>query len=232
MDVCEKPAVARKLCSTHYARWRKNGTTEKLRRAGRAQCSMANCEKDVQARSLCSKHYGRLLRHGSPDVGERRVATFTTCSREGCEGQVRYFPSEQQKYCSTECYRASVPAKYTYETRVCHHCSAEYQPTGPMQKYCVACIGPTVYSKGGHSRSEGLVRLKKYGVTHTQWLAWVARYEGACWICREKPASVLDHCHSSGKARGALCHGCNSQLSGVERAGWLDKAHAYLKERG
>lgn len=230
METCEKTAVARKLCGTHYARWRKNGTTEKLRRAGRSQCSMENCEKQVQGRSLCSAHYARLVRNGSPSIGERKSPTVVPCALDGCEGTVRYFPSEQQKYCSVACYRASGPGKYNYGTRVCHHCEVEYQPTGPMQKYCVACIGPTVYSKGGHSRSEGLVRLKKYGVPHSQWLEWVARYDGVCWICREKPAAVLDHCHATGKARGALCQGCNSQLYGVERHGWLERATAYLEE--
>lgn len=230
METCEKSAVARKLCGTHYARWRKNGTTEKIRRAGRAQCSMESCERDVQARGLCPKHYGRLLRNGSPEVGERRKPTFVPCAQEGCEGQVRHFPSEQQKYCSTECYRASECGKYNYEIRRCHHCATEYKPTGPMQKYCVACVGPTVYSSGGHGRSEGYVRFKKYGVTHTQWHGMVAKHDGLCWICLEKPAAVLDHCHETGNPRGALCVVCNAQLAGLDRSGWLAAAQAYLEE--
>lgn len=220
------------MCSTHYRRWRIHGTTDDPKLRERSICSVGKCGKPVRGHGLCSMHYGRLRRHGSAELGARKVPLFIECAREGCDGEVRYHPSSQQKYCSSTCYRAEKSGKYNYGQRICGHCSATYKPTGPMQKYCVACIGPTVYSKGGHSRSEGLVRLKKYGVPHSQWLEWVDRHAGLCWICREKPAAVLDHCHTTGKPRGALCQGCNSQLSGVERHGWIAKARNYLEENG
>lgn len=58
----------------------------------------------------------------------------------------------------------------------------------------------------------------------------LARFEGLCWICRAKPAVALDHCHASGRPRGALCDGCNTDLGKAERNGWIDAARAYLDE--
>lgn len=230
MNECDGKVLARGLCSKHYARWRANGTTEKVRRSGSSPCSVDGCKKPVQGQGLCSAHYARFRRNGSPTKPGRNRAEIRECARDGCPNEVVWHRSTQRKYCSTECYQATPRPEYDYGLRVCKHCTSEYTPTGPMQKYCVSCIGPTVFSKGGHSRSLGLKRLLEYGVTHTEWLEMVARHGGLCWICLEKPAAVLDHCHSTGKPRGALCQGCNSQLGGVERHGWLERALEYLKE--
>lgn len=33
-----------------------------------------------------------------------------------------------------------------------------------------------------------------------------------CAICKENPATDLDHCHNTDKIRGVLCHQCNTGL--------------------
>ena len=38
----------------------------------------------------------------------------------------------------------------------------------------------------------------------------------------------LDHDHSNGLIRGALCTHCNTRLAAVEDQEWLANAHAYL----
>jgi hypothetical protein len=35
---------------------------------------------------------------------------------------------------------------------------------------------------------------------------------GICDICKERPATHLDHCHTTGKIRGLLCTQCNTGL--------------------
>lgn len=229
VNECDRDVQARGLCYVHYARWRRNGTTDKVRRSGRATCSVQDCALPVHGKGWCSKHYTLTARNGSP-VSVRNQSKTVECARVGCSNDVTWHQSTGRKFCSAECFHATPRPKYNYGDRFCEHCGMTYRATGPMQRFCPSCIGPTVYSKGGFSRSLGGVRLKKYGVTHAKWVEMISRYDGQCWICRVKPAAVLDHCHATGRARGALCQGCNSQLGGVERHGWLEKALNYLDE--
>ena len=49
-----------------------------------------------------------------------------------------------------------------------------------------------------------------------------------CDICNE-PATQVDHCHKTGKTRGALCHNCNSMLGMAKDSAWrLTKGIEYL----
>ncbi len=53
---------------------------------------------------------------------------------------------------------------------------------------------------------------------------------GVCAICGQTAKLVLDHCHTTGKLRGALCEICNVGLSAVEaRPGFIKHAELYLQ---
>jgi hypothetical protein len=47
-----------------------------------------------------------------------------------------------------------------------------------------------------------------------------------CALCDVFPTAV-DHCHTTGKVRGLLCHCCNMVLARVE-SGWYERAASYL----
>lgn len=59
------------------------------------------------------------------------------------------------------------------------------------------------------------VRLRKYGVDPETYLRMMTDQNNSCAICYQpsvdSPKGLLfvDHCHSSGKVRGLLCHHCN-----------------------
>lgn len=57
-------------------------------------------------------------------------------------------------------------------------------------------------------------RLKnKYGLTLKEYEELVQRQGGKCAICKKKsPKLCVDHDHSTGKVRGALCTPCNTGL--------------------
>lgn len=60
---------------------------------------------------------------------------------------------------------------------------------------------------------------KTYGITKTDYLAMVARQNGVCAICKKPPKNgplEIDHCHSTGRVRGLLCHRCNWALGILE----------------
>ena len=51
-----------------------------------------------------------------------------------------------------------------------------------------------------------------------------------CAVCGKRLRKPnFDHNHTTLQFRGAVCHGCNSGLGHLEKAGWLKKAMAYLR---
>lgn len=60
----------------------------------------------------------------------------------------------------------------------------------------------------------------KYGITPDQFEEMNAAQEGLCKICKQHPQAsdprktrlCVDHCHTTGRVRGLLCHDCNVLL--------------------
>lgn len=58
---------------------------------------------------------------------------------------------------------------------------------------------------------------RTYGMTASDVEALLAEQGGKCAACgtsevKSRKGWHIDHCHSSGKVRGILCHNCNSSL--------------------
>ncbi|MFF5261352.1 endonuclease domain-containing protein [Actinomadura viridis] len=73
------------------------------------------------------------------------------------------------------------------------------------------------------------MRIQRYGVSDPTWQQMTARFEGLCWICKAAAAECVDHCHDTGRVRGALCRTCNMLLHYVEHLDWWESASAYLR---
>lgn len=88
---CPEPALARGMCSTHYARWLRHGDPEYvIVRALPQDCSIDACERPVLARDMCSLHYHRWLRRGHPQPEVTvRQARGEACAVEGCDRAVK-----------------------------------------------------------------------------------------------------------------------------------------------
>lgn len=168
-----------------------------------------------------------------------RVYEFSTVKETDCWTCGETFTYRASKngrdrtYCSRPCFyegarRAKggrvtdgkpLPRVYL-KTRPCDVCSAPFDVKAHNQRWCSTCC-PDKAARA---------RLQRYGISHPQWLEMVARYDGQCWICREKPAVALDHDHTTGAPRGALCDGCNVMLAALELDEWREKATRYLRE--
>ena len=73
----------------------------------------------------------------------------------------------------------------------------------------------------------------RYGITPEVVDAMRAAQGGVCGICnREMKRECVDHCHSTGKVRGLLCHRCNVALHALENAEYRAAATAYLERAG
>jgi hypothetical protein len=87
---CNRPAVTRGWCHTHYLRWRRTGDVQAERPIGGAgdeACTVDACSGEVYARGLCEPHYRRKRRTGDVDA-ERPVGAAVErelCAVPSCE---------------------------------------------------------------------------------------------------------------------------------------------------
>jgi predicted nucleic acid-binding Zn ribbon protein len=112
--------------------------------------------------------------------------------------------------------QTATPSKYPqgyFKDKPCKHCSNVFSPKAPSEMYCSdGCkeIGITdAYLK------------RNYGLSYFQYISMHKEQQGLCKICNRegytmtehhKLKLVVDHCHTTGKVRGLLCHDCNRAL--------------------
>ncbi len=121
------------------------------------------------------------------------------------------------------------PNKY-FKDKVCPTCSTTYTPEAPSQKYCSdKCRGKNAYYK------------RNYDLTEQEYEDLKQQQGYKCAICKTEgflignnshtEKLVVDHCHTTGKVRGLLCHNCNRGLGLFkDNAETIRKAIEYLKE--
>ena len=77
-----------------------------------------------------------------------------------------------------------------------------------------------------------MIRIKNsYGLTAEEYENMVVQQDNKCVICDTDSKLVIDHCHTTGKVRGLLCHKCNVSIGYVEylqKQRLLDIALGYL----
>ena len=81
---------------------------------------------------------------------------------------------------------------------------------------------------------------RRYGITLEQYEQMVKDQNNQCLICERQPDGYgapqsrvlsVDHCHTSGKIRGLLCHRCNTALGALrEDTDIIKKALAYIEK--
>lgn len=73
VEGCENKVQAKGMCSKHYARVRRNGTTDTVyRQTGLRPCKIEGCENLAHASGLCLMHYSRRRRGSAvAEVPER-----------------------------------------------------------------------------------------------------------------------------------------------------------------
>ena len=81
------------------------------------------------------------------------------------------------------------------------------------------------------------ISLTRRKITQEEYDFIYAKQKGCCAICGKHESNVLrnrlniDHCHSTGKIRGLLCHHCNAALGHLEDSiDNLTTAISYLKD--
>lgn len=77
---------------------------------------------------------------------------------------------------------------------------------------------------------------KMYGITHKDYLNMLKVQGGGCAVCGRKAAKGkylhVDHCHTTGKVRGVLCHQCNWYLGTIDAdPSILERIHDYRNKK-
>lgn len=86
---CQKAAIARGLCPTHYCAGRRRGefAPQKLTRVNGNTCRVEACSKIAISRGYCSAHYCKVLKYGDP-LASAPKKTGGICGTKDCKGAV------------------------------------------------------------------------------------------------------------------------------------------------
>lgn len=93
---------------------------------------------------------------------------------------------------------------------------------------------PEKYREMGR-KSERRRKLKTYGITEDEYISLLLSQKNLCAICKQPNQTKrdwhIDHCHTTGKVRGILCHYCNTGLGQFkDNKGYLLNAIEYLSK--
>lgn len=108
------------------------------------------------------------------------------------------------------------PTKYPqgfFKDKPCRYCGSEFKPKAPSHLYCSQeCADTALIEK---------YLLREYKLTYDEYIKLLNSQDAKCAICgsegfkmqeHHKIKLVVDHCHTTGKVRGMLCHNCNRGL--------------------
>lgn len=89
---CSKPHVAKGLCSMHYVRVLRTGSTDRIKRIAAPVCSVTDCTKKSVGKDLCQLHYRRWKTTGSTDKPPaKRINSYKRVKTpEGIKYEHRY----------------------------------------------------------------------------------------------------------------------------------------------
>lgn len=151
------------------------------------------------------------------------------------------------KYCSRACY---CTAHYKVkETRQCARCGltkerSEFPKSTKnrtrIYSWCKTCKNAKMKEYRELDKDSWLSNHMKrtFGITLVEYKEMLAKQNGRCAICKiKKPGSnfgrmEIDHCHTTGKVRGLLCHNCNAGLGHfIDNVELLSVAIEYVKSQ-
>ena len=87
-------------------------------------------------------------------------------------------------------------------------------------------------------RKKGWDIKAKYNISITDYKEMLLKQNNRCAICGDFNDNIkyglhIDHCHTTGKVRGLLCHHCNTAIGSLkENKNNFINAIKYLEERG
>lgn len=248
---CSRPVRARDLCLLHYQRARYHGTLDEVAPRPPNHCEQCGVEIP-RGRRWGARFCSVSCKQASYDAASRaRTLQRHMARTHSCAWCREPFDLEKRldaRFCSVKCadawnnHQRSLIAKRAKlaERKSCEVCGKPVpgeRSRGAI--YCsVECKQLSQRSTSPVAKQQSLVwnLRNKYNLTVEEFNELLASQDGKCAICRtdEWPGNGhrphVDHCHSTNKVRGALCHDCNLGLGHFkDRIDLLEAAIAYLK---
>lgn len=131
---------------------------------------------------------------------------------------------------------------------VCITCKLDFCSENPKARdssKCIKCqrIYKTNWNRTNRKGQTSCTLKLKYGIDLDTYNIMWEHQKGVCAICDQRETKKdrfgniqvlsVDHCHSTGKVRGLLCHRCNHALGLFkENVPALCRASEYLQNRG
>lgn len=100
-----------------------------------------------------------------------------------------------------------------FKVKNCKHCGTPFKPKAPSEHYCSDLCKDYSILNNYYKRV--------YNITLEDYLDMAEQQNFVCVICHKdnfamgkqhSGALVVDHCHTTNKVRGLLCHNCNRAL--------------------
>ena len=112
----------------------------------------------------------------------------------------------------------------------CTRCGEQETKFYGRSTICRACTKQTVKLWREKNKDKQRLISKRARVKHKYGLDLEdVVTEGECPIClKTDKRLVIDHCHTSGRVRGFICHNCNTLLGHVENTDKMKRVQEYL----
>jgi len=131
---CDRPVIARGVCTKHYQQLKAQGGLTPLPKPERGQCSVETCDLPERVRGLCNGHYKRFSATGDVQADvplqKKRRGYTEPCSEPGC-GE----PQAAKGLCKKH-YAEARSARLSLEQCATDGCA---NPRGNTGGYCPAC---------------------------------------------------------------------------------------------
>lgn len=216
VDNCDRSMVCRTYCRMHYVRWKRNGTTNRIRTPKRAHVTALRSPRQCKVCQTEFVPYGQKHIYCSTQCKDRSIKNdpqLVNCLV--CNSSFLSNSPSQHKYCSIKCR---------------HEGKNKRQSTEKYSKY------QSEYRKR-NNRSVLKHRLKNwYGITIEQYDAMIISQGNKCFICSDTFESDIKPCvdhkhHGNHSVRKILCSPCNLGLGGFkDNPDLLIKAAEYLRQ--
>lgn len=223
-------------------------------------CSVEGCGRVAKSRGLCLMHYRRFSRHGHTDqtrpvtwgsiekhplyhvwgwIKRKSGKKHSPPICDDWRADFRAFvadigdrPSEKHRLRLIDPLSPySKDNVFWEEQKVLVSRGADYKEYA--RNYA------REYRKTSPDNVKHTALKKMYGIHLDEYDRMYAAQNGVCKICGRPETSVIrgklislavDHCHTTGKIRGLLCHHCNKALGGFkDDVTLLERAISYLK---
>lgn len=225
-EECQRPAIARGMCSTHYQRLR---TVDGLERERETDCRHCGVRFAVG-------NFGRLPFYCSErckdNASYKRKAEAKGRRAESCEncGASLADKKPHARFCSAKCGQdwhnrsrsAQARELRASEPRPCRNCGGVI----PLERHGRARFCNDVCKMSAR-------RHEAYNLTRQELELLLVQHD-VCAICRSsdwgQKGPQVDHDHVTGRVRGILCTSCNQGLGRFrDQPDLLEAAAVYLR---